>query len=155
MNKLFLACMATIVLMGGCSTCKPVKEVQNYENQYFKADLRTDEYHQCFMLKLKNKSDKNIAWSWSKTAHVANGMVTGKFTQGKPTQIEDDVPVADILIYPGTSVEKMLCPLGSRYLLKGYDTRWNYLPCGDNTIYLAITIDGKEIVEKLGIEMKE
>ena len=142
-----LALMA--VFFTGCSTCQATKDPTIFKNHAYSGELKVDKTDQCFLMTIQNNSDKNIVWKWDKTVHLDNGNVTGKFTPGKESQPEDDAPVGDITIFPGTSAKRQLCPLTHRYLSRGYYPGWKYLSCGLNGVMLTLEIEGKEVHEKV------
>lgn len=151
MKRRFVLAVAAVMmtLLWGCSTCTPTKDVIPFQASLYKGELRVDKTEQCFDLTIKNTSDKDIIWKWDKTVHLDKGNVTGKFTLGKESQPEDDAPIGDITIFPGTHANRKLCPFANRYLSRGYYTTWRYLSCGENSVIITLVIDGKETKGKV------
>ncbi|HOG09893.1 MAG TPA: hypothetical protein PLD26_05135 [Smithella sp.] len=145
-----IACFLFSAGCGGYSYCIP--EIANIKNPYFDTSLILENVS--FDITIKNTYDKNIEVLWNKTFYIdPSGGTNGLFSFGKEYYYEDkDFQYPETIIFPGQSIKRNLYPISNRYF-KRSGWAWNSIGLGVNGVFLTILVDGKEVTEKLIIEL--
>jgi hypothetical protein len=149
--------MVALVLWVGCTSTKSLwssePAIRKSGNEYF--DTKLSAYCEktgClgFSLSLENKGPKEIDVDWSRTVYLKNGVEAGGFTfegiilkgkrDSKPLEtvvgygILSKKIVPDMLTYPGDALHP-------------------YMEPGEHGIRLVVKADGREIIERLVINI--
>lgn len=140
--------------------------IQGAGNHYYKAQLepltRGNKFFVVFCLGVTNKTDKNLEIDWNKTRYVHNGRTRGVFVfKGiKPEDIRNLTIPPDIIPARGT-FSKEISPfeLLARAPLREKNSEKSIypglLPTGENGILLVVRLNGKEIIEKMTLNIEE
>lgn len=173
--KILLVTMIGIVLtMGiGCTTAKKAwissPGIQSSGNPYYTARLepltKDHKFFVSFRLMVSNKTGKSLAVDWNKTRYIHNGRTRGVFVfQGiSPDDIKNSTIPSDI-IPAGERFAKVISPykLLARGPIsdrsKGITAPNMYpgiMPNGENGILLVVRQNGKEISEKMTLNIEE
>ncbi|MBW1696243.1 MAG: hypothetical protein JRH18_03360 [Deltaproteobacteria bacterium] len=169
----YCICFVLITVIGNCSkiriwTSSPV--IQIIENDYFEAELEPalkmdEKFFDAFRLVVRNKSDRNLVIDWVKTRYIYEGKITGGFAFKGLAADNINRPPA-VTVSAGETFERMIWPvklIGFERLrssnVKAGESGLNLglLPAGENGILLVVSVDDKEIREKimLNIEVTE
>jgi hypothetical protein len=143
-----------LVFLSGCGTWKIVPDIDKKVNPFFEASL-TNKYFRDIVLKVQNKTEKNIEILWNKTLFIdESGGTNNFFTFGKETLWEEkDALPPQTTIFPGTTWERVIYPMANRYWKSAHGWRWWSLYPGKHGVFLTVLVDGKEINERLVLEM--
>jgi hypothetical protein len=163
-KTLFLSGLAAVALVSlvGCATSPPVQwksepETATVENEQFIAQIKPVwQYGTCrgFVLTIVNKTDKNIEVNWNKTLYISGGQTSGGFMfEGVVYKDRNNQKPPDVVFAKGTFT-KTIWPnnlvsfsAGSAYVYGGWLNE--AMPAGENGAYLSLSIDGKEVSERL------
>ncbi len=173
--KILLVTMIGIVLTMGIG-CAPAKKtwisspgMQSSGNPYYTFRLvpltKDHDFFVSFRLTVSNKTGKSLAVDWNKTRYIHNGRNRGVFVfQGiSPEDIKNSTLPSDI-IHAGESFSKVISPY--KLLARGPlrdrgkgitapDIYPGIMPNGENGILLVIRHNGKEITEKMTLNIQE
>jgi hypothetical protein len=123
-------------------------------NNYFDASIEpSPSYPKGFnslLLKVKNKTDKDLTIDWSRSFYLRDGATNGALDNRNRCYTGKKDP--DI-IFPGGSFETYVYPdvlLVEEW--RGCDH--DYLPVGVNGVMLSVTCEGKEIREKMNVRIR-
>lgn len=159
-----------LAMGAGCATSKTAwiskPAIQTAGNVYYEAKIepvkQEHDFYVSFRLEITNKTDTNLEIDWNKTRYIHNNKTRGVFVfKGiKPEDIKNSTVSPDVISPNGTfskviSPYKLLAraPLGGRSMDSGIMP--GILPTGDNGILLVIWQKGKEITEKLTVNIEE
>ncbi len=169
--------IALIVIIGlaltmgvGCATSKvwissPV--AQTAGNPYYEAKIEplksVNKFFVSFLLVVTNKTDKNLEVDWNKTRYIYNGRTHGVFVFDgiRPEDIKSLTIPADTIV-SGQNFSKTIspfkllarAPIKDRYTDKPIISP-GIMPNGKNGIHLVIRQNGKEIIEKISVNIEE
>ncbi len=159
-------CYALVFLSGallsGCAFYEwhSVPAQQQVSNEYFNADItpicHTASYgYQEFRLSIQNKTDKNIEVNWNKTLYMAGGQTSGGFMFEGVMYINRDNPKPPDIVFAHSSFSKTIWPCHLVHLSSGQYGGWfnGPMPEGENGVYLSVTVDGKEVTERLTVNL--
>ena len=144
-----------------------IPSVQSGENRFF--DVRFEPLKQgkrffvLFRLDVTNKTDQELTIDWNKTRYLYNGRENGPFVfRGiDPATIKTAIPPDTIA--PGGTFSKEIfpanlvafAPMREEVLdKKGKGLFPGPIPTGQNSIRLVVGLNGKEIVQKLTVEIR-
>lgn len=107
-----------------------------------------------FTLKVTNKTSKNIEINWNKTAYISNGQTSGGFMYEGVSYRDRAAQKSPDILFANSSMTKDIWPNNLVTFLSGA-YGWIHLRMteGENGIYLSTTIDGKEVSEKLTVNL--
>lgn len=162
-----------ISFMTFLTSCTPTRiwmsqpTYQTLENEYYRAKFEPvkhdKNFFDSFRIVITNKSDKEMKIDWNKTRYILNGRVYDIFVfEGVTTENVHDLP-SDTVPAGGT-LTKEISPLnlvGWKPLKHRDMGDPNFtsgpLPEGENGIYLNVRQNGKEVKQKitLNIEIKK
>lgn len=174
-KRIVLGLMIGIVLTTGlgCATAKKVwvasPVVQTTDNSYYNARMepitRGHDFFVSFRLVINNKTDKDLTIDWNKTRYIRNGRIYGGFVfKGiKPEDVKNSTIPKDTILAKATfskeiSPYKLLARAPVRDHSKGIAEsaiQPGILPNGKNGILLVVRLNGKEIVEKIELDIVE
>jgi len=164
-----------LVVMLVTSCAAPIQQVEYWQseprtqrvsNEYFDAeltpifssDLSYPEFYNLiypgcaiFNFSLKNKSDKDIEIDWNKTLYISQGQTFGGFMfEGIAYLTRNNTKPPDI-VFAHSSISKHIFP----NRLVDFNRKWYHYPMnlGENGVYLSVIVDGKEITEKLIVNL--
>jgi len=140
--------------------------IQTASNSYYEAQLEplTKDYRffVSFRLTITNKTDKDLEIDWNKTRYIYNGRSNGGliFEGIKPEDIKNLTIPADI-IPAGHTFSKEISPfilLARAPIRERIESEpaisFGIMPTGENGIMLVVRLNGKEIVEKMSVNIE-
>ena len=156
--------------------CAPTKKVwvskpmfQFTHNAYYNARIepltRDHDFFVSFRLTVSNKTDKTIEIDWNKTRYIHNGQTRDGFVfKGiKPEDVKNSTITPDTILAGGIFSREIMpykllarAPLSDRG--KGMSQSGiqpGILPNGENGILLIIRQNGKEIIEKMTLNIED
>ena len=136
---------------------------QTVSNEYFDAEISPfisynppiasffhtfDTSYVIFEFSLKNKCDKDIEIDWNRTLFISQGVTSGGFMFEGIAYLTRNNPKPPDIVFANSSISKQIFP---NILVEYYGRNWILSPMssGENGVYLSVIIDGKEITEKL------
>ena len=173
--RIVLVVMIGIALIVGPG-CAPAKKVwlskpmfQSAHNAYYNARIepltRDHDFFVTFRLTVSNTTDKNIEIDWNKTRYIHDDRNLGGFVFKyiKPEDVKNSTIPSDTILAGGFfSREIMPYKLLGRAPIRDrsngvYESgiQPGILPNGENGILLVVRQDGKEIVEKITLNIEE
>lgn len=161
-----VAVITMAVFIGGCATpmaWRGEPSPATVNSEHFSADVapvctdgRMGETGGCtgFILKVTNKTAKDIEINWNKTAYIRGGQTSGGFMFDGIVYNDRAAQKPPDVVFANGSMEKAIWPnnlidfLGSRY-------GWHHspMPEGENGVYLSVVADGKEINQKITVRI--
>lgn len=162
-----------LMVLTACAPAKSTKSwtsippVQKGENRYFDARFeplkKGKRFFVSFRLDVGNKTDRELTIDWNKTRYLHNGRSYGVFVfKGiDPATIKNAIPPDTIA--PGETFSKEIFPVNLVAFTpmrdevldkKGRGIYPGPIPAGESGIHLVVGQSGKEIVQKLTIEIK-
>jgi len=133
--------------------------VQTSTNDFFEAQLTplcpNGKGCKFFELTIENKTDKDIELDWNKTLYISNGTTSGGFMfEGVIYKDRNNPKPPDIVFAKGTFCKTILPSNLVRFSSGKYGGWTNEnMPTGENGIYLTVRVEGKEINEKIIINV--
>lgn len=130
---------------------------QTIQNAYFSASIAPAGFstiwdgYQAFELTIKNKTSIDMELDWNKTAYIENNQTKGGFMfEGIVYKDRNNLKPPDI-IFANSVLRKNIFP----NTLVNFSKSWYHhpIPSGNNGIYLSIKIKGKELNEKILLNM--
>jgi hypothetical protein len=103
-----------------------------------------------FLLKVKNKTDKDVTIDWNRSFYIRDGATNGALDNRNRCYTAKKEPDT---IFPGGSFSTYIYP--DVFLVeewRGCDH--DYLPAGDNGVMLSIICEGKEIRDKMNVRIR-
>jgi hypothetical protein len=160
----------SLLLSTGCATPRiwvssPVKQTAG--NPHYEAKIEPlkggNKFFVSFRLIVINRTDKNMSVDWNKTRYMYNDRPHGVFVfEGiRPEDIKNLTIPAEKIV-SGQSFSKIIspfkllarAPIKDRYTDKPIISP-GIMPIGKNGIYLVVRQNGKEITEKMSVNIKE
>lgn len=150
------------LLFSGCETYmwQSVPAQAQVSNDYFDADITpvcNSEGCQAFRLRLLNKTDRNIEVNWNKTLYIAASQTSGGFMFEGLMYMDRNNPKLPDIVFAHSLLSKTIWPSNLVYF---YDYvrgggQWSHhsMGAGENGVYLSVTVDGKEITERLTLDL--
>lgn len=163
-KKLFFTIVLTAFFSGCAYTTVPKVEYvwksdpikKTIRNEYFSAEISTtsclDRYGcEAFQLNVKNKTEKNLELNWNKTLYIVNGQTSGGFMFEGVVYMDRNNPKPPDIIFPSGVLSKVIWPNNLVSFSSGRYGGWRQgeMPEGENGVYLTISVEGKEVSEKL------
>lgn len=172
----FVLVITAFVIMVGCIktinlNCKCEPSIQKVQNDYFEATITpifgnnigsigfaTGIVYKggcnAFNLEIQNKTDKNIEINWNKTMYISNGQTSGNFMYEGVIYSERNNPRPPDFVFAKSKFSKTIYP---NNLVIYWDVnlgwRHEFMGDGENGVYLTILVEGKEIGEKITINI--
>jgi hypothetical protein len=154
----------------GCVTAKvwiSNPAVQTAGNPYYDAKIEPlkggNKFFVSFRLVVTNRTDKNLEVDWNKTRYIYNGRTHGVFVFDgiRPEDIKNLTIPADSIV-KGHIFSKVIspfkllarAPIKDRYTDKPVIIP-GIMPNGKNGIHLVVRQNGKEIIEKMSVNVQE
>jgi len=170
-KKVALSIIFILFVFTGCAAptvWRSTPTVQNAENEYYEAQLepltRGDKFFVSFRLSITNRTRKNFEIDWNKTLYIHNGRARGGFVfKGiKPEDIRNSTIPADTILGKDTfskviSPYKLVARAPLRESTVGGTESSLYpgiLPVGENGMVLVVRPNGKEVVEKITVNIE-
>jgi hypothetical protein len=134
-------------------------EVQSVSNDFFDAQITpawVTYGTKSFRLTIKNKTEKPIELNWNKTLFISGGQTSGGFMYEGIVFAKRDEPKPMDVVFPKVVFKKEIWP---NHLVKfdppPYGVGWVHwsMDAGVNGVYLTMIVDGKEINEKLTVDL--
>ncbi len=157
--------MLCSVLLVGCATTPKyqwrAKFINhNARNSHFKATL--DLFHrysryEAFKLYVTNRTDEDLEVNWNKTLYVVNGRTFGGFMFAGIIYKDRNNQKPPDVIFPKTTWNKIIWPNALVRWARGKRGGWLHdpLPEGENGVYLVVNVNGKEIKERIFINLSK
>jgi len=159
-----------LTMGAGCATSKiwiSSPAAQTAGNPYYEAKIEplksVNKFFVSFRLVVTNRTDKNLEVDWNKTRYIYNGRTHGVFVFDgvRPEDIKNLTIPADTIV-SGQSFSKTIspfkllarAPIKDRYTDKPIINP-GIMPNGKNGIHLVIRQNGKEIIEKMSVNIEE
>jgi len=159
-----------LILGAGCATPKiwiSSPAAQTAGNPYYEAKIEPlktgNKFFVSFRLVVTNRIGKNLEVDWNKTRYMYNGRTRGVFVfKGiRPEDIKN-LTIPPDLILAGHSLSKVIspfkllarAPIRDRYTDKPVISP-GIMPNGKNGIHLVVRQNGKEIIEKMSVNIQE
>jgi hypothetical protein len=129
-----------------------IPEEVTITNEFFISRIKIDGAGKSFRFEITNKTKKDLEVDWNKTQFIEENMTKGGFVfEGVDCSKRDEYKPPTI-IFPGITFKKNILPK-----VKVGNEIWSRLGCyldhqvmdGDVGVYLVVNIDGKEIKEKM------
>jgi hypothetical protein len=152
----------SIIVLFLCCGCRPwnIKNTPSFQvvdNGFYSIQLlpsgRANHGFTSFDLTIENKKDSDIDLVWDKTYFIYNGQTNGGFMFEGIVFKDRNNPKSNDVIFAKNKFQKTIWPNN----LVSFDTTigWYHYPMnmGDNGIYITLIVNGKEIREKLLINM--
>lgn len=173
-NKIRIALVVIIgfamTLGAGCATPKvwiSSPAVQTAGNPYYEAKIEPlksgNKFFVSFQLVVTNRTDKNLEIDWNKTRYIYNNSTHGVFVFDgiRPEDIKNMTIPADT-IDSGHPFSKVIspfkllarAPIKDRYADRPVISP-GIMPIGKNGIHLVVRQKGKEIIEKMSVNIEE
>jgi len=161
---------ALMIGTGGCAVKKvwiSNPAIQAAFNPYYEAQLKPltgdYKYFVSFRLTITSKTDKDLKIDWNKTRYIYNGRLhDGLIFKGiKPEDIKS-LTIPEDTIPSGHTFSKVISPF--RLLARprvrerpasGSGIYPGIMPTGENGIMLVVRLNGKEIVERMSVNIQE
>jgi hypothetical protein len=162
-----------IVLMMIVLGCIPTKiwtshpEIQSSGNAYYDIQFeplkKDNNFFEFFLLTVSNKSDKDLEIDWNRTRYIYNGKLYGGFAfEGiRPEDIKNST-IPSTVIFKGSRFSKEIAPIKLIAFVPLIDKRLGPdhsgispgpLPAGENGIFLVVRQNGKEVREKIALNI--
>jgi hypothetical protein len=149
--------MLALALWLGCTPTKSIwksePQVRKTGNLYFDAELSAYcDKTGClgFSLFLENKSHKDIDVDWSQTVYLKNGVESGRFAfEGIIMRDKKDYKPTETVVAYGLLTKKIV-PEMPTYAGNALQP---YMEPGEHGIRLVVKADGREIIERLVINI--
>lgn len=140
----------------GCTTYawKSNPPTQTISSEYLYATITPVCSHvgcTAFRLSVQNKTDKSLEINWNKTFYVYRGQTSGGFMfEGVLFRDRNSPKPADV-VFADSTFSKVIWPNN----LVEFSSNWYHrlMPAGEQGVYLSVTVDGKEINEKLTLTL--
>lgn len=169
-----------LILLSSCTTIMPTY-VWNFDpiqqkvsNEYFDAEIFPiiddqkfswqERGYNSFRLSLTNKSDKDIEVDWNKTLFISQGQTSGGFMFEGVVYSTRNNPKPPDVVFAHSSMSKIIYPNALVFYSSNVGSLtginyggWNhaYMGSGENGIYLSVIVEGKEIKEKLTVNLSK
>lgn len=114
--------------------------------------------YQLFILSVQNKSKKDIVINWDKTLYIVNNQTSGGFMFDGILYKDRNNPKSPDIVFSGSRLEKTIYPNNLvEFVSTKYYSDWvnNHMPEGENGVYLTLSIDGKDVNEKLIVKLSK
>ena len=157
--KAFVTLVAFSIL-NGCipsHVWKSQPEIQKVRNTAFDAEISpccSSAGCASFVLKVRNKTDRNLEIDWDKTLFVSKNQIRGGFNfEGIESKNRQAQRRSDVIL-PGCSMTTSIRPNDLKYYSSGKYGGWlQPMSSGENGVYLTVVIDGREFSEKLTVDL--
>ena len=132
--------------------------IQTSSNEFFVANLSAkcpNNGCEFFLLEIENKTDGDLELDWNKTLYILNGITSGGFMfEGIAYKDRNNSKLPDI-IFAKSKFSKLIQPSSLVYFSRGRYGEWENknMPTGENGVYLTVVVDGREIKEKITINI--
>ena len=160
--RIVSAAIVVIVLIG----CMPKPWVwksdppaQSVSNEYVNASISpiwVTYGTKSFLLTIVNKTDKPIELNWNKTLFINGGQTSGGFMYEGIIFAKRDEQKPNDVVFPKGTYQKEIWPNNLvNYDSGRYGAGWVHwsMNAGINGVYLTTVVDGKEINEKLIVDL--
>lgn len=153
-NKPYSRVLILILLVSACGGSKHIwrsePPLQSYSNRYFyvaAGPIILFDGYGAFVIKVKNKSGKNILINWNKTIYIHNGNANGGLMFEGISYEKRNFLIPPDIIQPKRTLAKILFP---NNLILESNGVWTHKPMkeGENALYVTLIANGKEIGSK-------
>jgi hypothetical protein len=154
----------TLVSLVGCAGTlappahwKSVPDIVVIENRQFRVQLKPvwGSHGGCeaFVLGVVNKTNKSIKVNWNKTLYFSGDQTSGGFMFEGVVYKERNNPKPPDVVPGNASMTKTIWPNKLVYYVPIRGWRNEAMPEGDNGAYVSLSIDGKEVIERLVVRL--
>jgi len=129
------------------------------ENVYFTAKIEPTlasmiAGYSAFNLKIQNNSNKDLEINWNKTYFIQGGQTRGTFMFEGILFIDRNNPKSPDIVFANGNYEKTIYP--NNYVKFSQGSWLHYgTGLGKQGVYLTVNVDGKEIKQKIMIDIKQ
>ena len=168
-RALFPAWLAavTLISLAGCAGTIPppahwksVPDIAMVENERFRAQLKPvfgkSGGCEAFVLGIVNKTDKNIKVNWNKTLYISGGHTSGGFMFKGVAYKDRNNPKPPDVVPGNATLTKTIRPSNLAHYDPAQKDGWRHeaMPQGENGALVSLSIDGKEVTERLVVRLK-
>ena len=147
--------LLAIPLLFGCAAAPKVwksnPDIQRADNKHFYAQIAsvgTELGYDAFYLYIKNRTDETLEIDWNKTLYISSGQTSGGFMfEGIDLQERHNSKPPDG-VPPRGYLAKTIWPVDL-----ASDLEHTKMGEGENGVYLSVMVDGKEINERIVVDL--
>lgn len=166
---LIVSAVIAVTVLGGCMPrpwiWKSDPAMQSVSNDFFDAQITpvwVTYGTKSFLLTIKNKTEKTIELNWNKTLFISGGQTSGGFMYEGIIFAKRDEPKPNDVVFPKVVFQKEIWPNNLAKLAPGefigkvyFEGGWGHwsMNAGVNGVFLTMVVDGKEINEKLTVDL--
>lgn len=154
------------ILLSGCAGMFPPPaqwqsepQQASVDNPQFSAQLKPvcGSYGGCeaFVLQIVNKTSKNIEVDWNRTLYISGGQTSGGFMFEGVVYKDRNNPKPPDVVFGNGTFTKTIWPNNLVNYVSGKYGGWQNegMPQGDNGVYLSLSVDGKDVSERLLVRL--
>ena len=162
MKKAIILSALILLLVAGCARnytwvikSDPPERIISNDLYSIKLNLSPpDRYsYKSFELVIVNKTSKDIELIWDKTLYICGGQTSGGFTYEGVIYKDRNMPKQSDVIFANGTFNKTIFPSNFISFRGQYGWYSDYMPNGENGVYLTLKINGEEYHEKLLLDI--
>lgn len=144
----------------GCATppeWKSDPDIATVDNEFISASIhpicRGWAGCEAFLLRIVNKTDKDIEVNWNKTLYIRNGQTSGGFMFEGVTYADRNNNKPPDVVFKKSSFTKTISPSNLIRFDPGARGGWRHIAMsnGSHGLYLTVLVDGNEITQRAEI----
>jgi hypothetical protein len=162
MRGLFPSVIAGLAFTTGCASPPEWKidpDIATVDNELLTASIQPicHGWAGCdsFLLRIVNKTDKDIEVNWNKTLYIRNGQTSGGFMfEGVMYADRNNNKPPDV-VFKQSSFTKVILPSNLVTLDTGKGGGWRNIAMsnGSHGLYLTVVVSGKEISQRVELSI--
>jgi len=158
----FLLTLICLFFISGCARApwiiKSTPLIQTVDNNLYTIQLTPSEKNSysytAFILTIENKTDKDIDLIWDRTYYLNDGKTSGGFMYEGIVYRDRSNPKPPDIVFPKIKFQKTIMPnILVEFSARGAGWYANAMPDGENGIYITLIVNGKEVREKLVVNL--
>lgn len=119
------------------------------------SSYRRDFGWQCFKLSVENKTKKNIEIVWDKTFFVTNGSTSGGFMFDGIIYRDRNNQKPNDIVFGNSTFNRLILPNNLLEYIASVGWLHKIIPPGETGVYITMIVDGKEINERVIINIQK
>jgi hypothetical protein len=132
--------------------------MQTVDNNLYTIQLSPSEQNSysytAFILTIENKTDNDIDLIWDRTYYLNEGKTSGGFMFEGIIYRDRNNPKPPDVVFPKIKFQKTIMPnILAAFSARGVGWYYNAMPNGENGIYVTLIVNGKEVREKLTVDI--
>jgi hypothetical protein len=132
--------------------------MQTVDNNLYTIQLSPSEQNSysytAFILTIENKTDNDIDLIWDRTYYLNDGKTSGGFMFEGIVYKDRNNPKPPDIVFPHIKFQKTIMPnILVEFASRGSGWVANAMPDGENGIYVTLIVNGKEVREKLTVNI--